>query len=46
MPSYSGSSPIKGTGIATAAAIDAWMAALGRQLAPTYAPDKARMARL
>jgi hypothetical protein len=39
--SYSASSTLKGSGTATAATIDTWMQAMGRQLAPTYAPDKA-----
>lgn len=36
---YSGSSPIKGAGTATAAQIDAWMQYMGQALAPDYAPD-------
>ncbi|HEX3722547.1 MAG TPA: hypothetical protein VHV31_07135 [Nitrolancea sp.] len=40
MANYSGQSHIKTNGTATAVQIDAWIAALGKQLAPTFAPDK------
>lgn len=38
--SYTGDSLIHSAGNASAAAIDAWMARKGQQLAPGYAPDK------
>lgn len=36
---YDGNSRIAGAGVATAASIDSWLQAVGRQLAPQYAPD-------
>ena len=37
---YSGDTPIKGTGQASAVVIDDWMQHMGQQLAPVYAPDQ------
>jgi hypothetical protein len=37
--SYAGTTPIQGAGGVSAQAIDAWMAQMGRNLAPQYAPD-------
>lgn len=40
MSTYSGNTPIVGRGNADPAVLDAWIARMGRQLAPTYAPDR------
>lgn len=39
MTNYSADSPIMGVGTASAAQIDAWIAAKGQALAAVYAPD-------
>lgn len=36
---YSGTTEIRGNGVASSTSIDAWVRQMGRQLAPQYAPD-------